>query len=79
MITHFTLLWLYTQTHTHTRMHTHIHARASLLGGVGTLIDRRRVSQRKADNYIFYGTFKGQTYIGVIGIFTRQPPWYNAG
>lgn len=36
------------------------------------MIDRRRVSARRADNYIFYGTFKGQTYIGVIGIFTMR-------
>ena len=48
-----------------------------MVGGA-TLIDRRWVSEWKADNYIFYRTFKGQTHIAVIGIFTRQLPRYNA-
>lgn len=81
MITPFTLLWLYTHPHTHRCTHIFMHMPACSVedGGGERLIDRRRVSQRKADNYIFYGTFKGQTYIGVIGIFARQAPRYNAG
>ncbi len=46
---------------------------------MGVLIDRRWVSEWKADNYIFYRTFKGQTHMAVIGIFTRQLLRYNAG
>lgn len=44
----------------------------------GTLIDRRVVSQQRADKYIFYGTFKGQTDVAVIGIFIRRR-MYDAG
>lgn len=36
------------------------------------------MSEWKADNYIFCCSLKGQTHIAVIGIFTRQPPRYNA-
>jgi len=50
-----------------------------LVGWGGTLIDRRWVSEREADNYISYSSLKGQTHIAVIGIFTRQPPRCHAG
>lgn len=72
--------------HTHTHICAHIFRQSCSccwcmwwwwLGGA-TLIDRRWVSEWKADNYIFYRTFKGQTHIAVIGIFTRQLPRYNA-
>lgn len=59
-------------------MCTQTHFTCSGEGG-GALIDRRRVSEWKADNYIFYSSLKGQTHIAVIGIFTRQPPRYNKG
>lgn len=42
------------------------------------LIDRLWVSQKKVDNCIFSCSLKGQTHIGVIGIFTRRPLWYKA-
>lgn len=74
-------------THTHTIKHMHTNtfyqSRLSIAAcsgeGGGTLIDRRGVSEWKAENYIFYSSLKGQTHIAVIGIFTRQPPRCIAG
>lgn len=65
--------------HTNTLYQSQLGIAARSSEGGGTLIDRRGVSEWKADNFIFYSSLKGQTHIAVIGIFTRQPPRYNAG